>query len=203
MSPISASSLALIMTRSARRRLPRVASPCLTGRSNAASRRGAAASARKERAQRDYEPCWLTLRLRPRMGTFRLVSATEAWLSPSLTIGDALPPGPSPASQAMPWIRDACYMTMVTAMPRAGLPVLSAIAVPGNRLVPPSDSAGASLPDPRPWLYRDPFPQLDAAGQLGIGQQGALPVPASGRNQPVYAVPGRGRACPILLPAPR
>ena len=51
----------------------------------------------------------------------------------------------------------------------------------------------------------EPFAGL--AGELGEGPAGAavgaLPVPASGRNQPVYAVPGRGRACPILLPAPR
>ena len=54
-------------------------------------------------------------------------------------------------------------MAMVTAMPRAGLPVLSAIPVPGNRPVPPSDSAGASLPDPRPWLCRR---ALDPRGRL-------------------------------------
>jgi hypothetical protein len=38
---------------------------------------------------------------------------------------------------ALQGIRDACYMTLVTAMPRAGLPMLSAIPVPGNRAIPP------------------------------------------------------------------
>ncbi len=33
-------------------------------------------------------------------------------------------------------------MTLVTAMPSAGLPMLSAIPVPGNRPIRPSDSAG-------------------------------------------------------------